>query len=125
VNVFLDSDILIDVSRGRDRDLIDRWLQISDSDMPLLCSPVSLAELWHGALPKEQRAIEAVFSAMIVVPIDAAVGRQAGEYLRRFAKSHGVQLGDALIAASAVKQGAALWTRNRRHYPMPNLRFYS
>jgi hypothetical protein len=31
-----------------------------------------------------------------------------------------VELGDALIAAS----GALLWTRNRQHYPMPDLAFY-
>jgi predicted nucleic acid-binding protein len=58
------------------------------------------------------------------VPIDAALGRQAGEYLRRYRKSHAVELGDALIAASAVANGAQLWTRNRKHYPLPELKFY-
>ena len=33
----------------------------------------------------------------------ASVGRRAGEYLCRYRKSHAVELGDALIAASAVK----------------------
>jgi hypothetical protein len=33
-------------------------------------------------------------------------------------------LGDALLAASAVERGAQLWTRNRKHYPMPELAFY-
>lgn len=47
----------------------------------------------------------------------------AGEYIRRYRKSHSVELGDALIAASAVVSGAALWTRNRKHYPMPELKF--
>src|SRR3954464_3855925 len=45
--------------------------------------------------------------------------------LKRYRKSHAVELGDALIAASAVERGARLWTRNRKHYPMPELAFMS
>ena len=41
--------------------------------------------------------------------MDAALGRRAGEYLRRYRKSHAVELGHALIAASAVERGARLW----------------
>ena len=40
------------------------------------------------------------------------------------ARSHGVQLGDALIAATAAVHDAELWTRNRKHYPMRGLRFF-
>ena len=68
--------------------------------------------------------MEALFNALVCVPADAAIGRRAGEYLRSYRKSHGVELGDALIAASAVATGARLWTRNRKHYPMPELAFY-
>jgi predicted nucleic acid-binding protein len=57
------------------------------------------------------------------VPIDAATGRLTGDYLRRYRKSHAVELGDALIAAAAVLNSAALWTRNRKHYPMKDLVF--
>jgi predicted nucleic acid-binding protein len=35
-----------------------------------------------------------------------------------------VELGDALIAATAVQSKAALWTRDRKHYPMKELSFY-
>ena len=56
--------------------------------------------------------------------LDARVGRQAGEYLARYAKTHGVEIADALIAAAASVAGLRLWTLNRRHYPMKDLRFY-
>jgi predicted nucleic acid-binding protein len=58
------------------------------------------------------------------VPIDEAIGRQAGDYLKHYRKSHAVELGDALIAAAAVLNHAALWTRNRKHYPMKDLNFF-
>jgi len=65
-----------------------------------------------------------LFGALLCVPVDAATGRQAGEYLRVYHKSHAVELGDALIAAAAVQSRATLWTRNRKRYPMKGLEFY-
>lgn len=50
--------------------------------------------------------------------------RHAGDNLRLYKKSHGVGLGDALIAAAAHLNKATLWTRNRKHYPMKELSFF-
>lgn len=124
MTILTDSDILIEVSRGRDKALVSRWLELGRSDTLILFSPVSVAELWTGARSSEHAALEALFNALTCVPVDAAVGRRAGDYLRRYRKSHAVELGDALIASSAVATGARLWTRNRKHYPMPELTFY-
>ena len=49
------------------------------------------------------------------------IGRRAGGYLRQFHRSHGLDIGDALIAAAAAVHGCALWTRNRKHYPMKDI----
>ena len=37
---------------------------------------------------------------------------------------HGVGIADALVAATASTTGLTLWTLNRRHYPMDDLRFH-
>ena len=124
ISVLIDSDILIEVTRARDNALLARWNQLSSGDTPLLCSPVTVAELWHGARPSEQSALTALFVAIECVVIDAGIGRRAGEYLRRYSKSHHVELADALIAATASVHSFQLWTRNRRHYPMNGLVFY-
>jgi predicted nucleic acid-binding protein len=124
MSLLVDSDILIEVSRGKDADLLSRWREFSRSDTAILYSPVSMAEVWTGARPSEHEAISNLFGALTCVPIDAKIGRQAGDYLRHYRKSHGVGLGDALIAASAVLNGATLWTRNRKHYPMREVAFF-
>jgi predicted nucleic acid-binding protein len=62
--------------------------------------------------------------ALVCAPIDYETGRQAGDYLRHYRKSHGLQISDALIAAAAVLNRAQLWTRNRKHYPVKELSFY-
>jgi len=122
--ILIDSDILIEVSRGTDAALLAKWSELSESDHVLLCSPVSIAELWHGARPNEHKVLEDLFGVLVCVPVDLEVGRRAGDYLRQYAKSHSVELVDALIAATASVQGADLWTRNRKHYPMKGLRFH-
>jgi predicted nucleic acid-binding protein len=122
--VLVDSDILIEVTRGRDAATLEKWAELAGSDDVVLCSPVSVAELWHGARPREQQALGDLFRALVCVPADAETGRQAGEYLRVYHKSHAVELGDALIVAAAVQNQAILWTRNRKHYPMRGVRFY-
>lgn len=123
-SVLIDSHILIEVSRARDHAILTRWDQLSRSDIPLLCSPVTVAELWHGARPREHRTLNALFAAINCIPIDTKIGIRAGEYLRQYAKSHHVELGDALIAATASLHNLELWTRNRKHYPMKDIAFY-
>jgi len=49
---------------------------------------------------------------------------KAGDYLRQFHRSHSLELGDALIAATASIHLLRLWTRNRKHYPMKDIQLF-
>ena len=122
--VLVDSDILIEVCRARDRTIVERWIELSASETSVWYSPVSEAELWAGARPTEHAALTSLFRNLVCAPIDRETGRKAGEYLRLYGKSNGVELGDALIAAATALTGAVLWTRNRKHYPMNDLSFF-
>ena len=97
---------------------------MSQSEITILYSPVTAAELWAGAQPREYEALTNLFRALVCVPIDSETGRQAGDYLRQYRKSHGLELSDALVASVASLNRAELWTRNRKHYPMKKLSFY-
>jgi predicted nucleic acid-binding protein len=124
MTVLVDSDILIEVSRGRNAEIVTQWLDLGKADAAVLFSPISVAELWAGAHPKEHTALDNLFRALACAPIDTEVGYQAGIYLRQYRRSHGVEVADALIAASAVANHADLWTRNRKHYPMRGVSFF-
>lgn len=122
--VLVDSDVLIEVTRARDPFLLARWERLIQGDGHLFCSPITAAELWHGARPNERNALEVLFRAIPCIPIEADTGRRAGELLAQYQKSHRLELADALIAAAACIHNLELWTRNRRHYPMKDLRFF-
>jgi predicted nucleic acid-binding protein len=124
MTVLVDSDILIEVSRGRDAEIVSRWIELSNSDAAVLYSPVSVAELWAGARPGEHDTLSQLFRALRCTPIGQDAGNLAGSWLRQYRRSHGVEIADALIAAGAVENNAELWTRNRKHYPMKAITFF-
>jgi predicted nucleic acid-binding protein len=123
-SLLIDSDILIEVTRARDKSILSHWAELSRTDTAVFCSPVTVAELWHGARPHERAPLTALFGVVQCISIDLQTGQRAGEYLRQFAKSHHVEMGDALIAATSSIHNLELWTRNRRHYPMKDISFY-
>ena len=125
MTVLVDSDILIEVSRGRDPEIVSAWIALSNSNTLIFYSPVSVAELWAGARPNEHAGLNNLFRNLTCVPIGEEIGHSAGLCLSQYQKSHGVEIADALIAASAIANKAALWTRNRKHYPMKALSFFA
>lgn len=52
------------------------------------------------------------------------IGKKAGTYLRKYMKSHNLQLGDALIAATAFYYKYPFYTLNKKHYPMDDIKFF-
>jgi hypothetical protein len=125
MSVLIDSDIVIEVLRGRNQDILLQWSKLAKSRSPILVSPITFAEIGAGALPHEMPVIARFFAPLTCVDIDQKIGQVAGEYLRQYSKSHGLKIADSLIAASVVQNQAALWTRNRKHYPMKGLVFYA
>jgi hypothetical protein len=125
VTVLLDTDVAIEILRSRNPIISSKWLALAAAGAVVLYSPVVAAEVWAGALPHEHQLISIFFRPLVCIPTDYEIGELAGELLRKFARSHGLEIPDALIAATAIQYQAALWTRNRKHYPMPQLTLFS
>jgi predicted nucleic acid-binding protein len=121
--VLLDSDVVIEVLRGR-KPVVERLLALETSGVPTYCCALTWAEIVAGLRPGEESLTEAFLEARGDVAIDAAAGRRAGAYLARYSRSHGVEIADALVAAAAATTGLSLWTLNRRHYPMGDVVFH-
>jgi predicted nucleic acid-binding protein len=77
MTVLVDSDILIEVSRGLNQSIVSGWRELAGSDALVAYSPVSVAELWAGVRPGEQDRLTALFDSLLWVTIDPGTGRQA------------------------------------------------
>ena len=124
MSILLDTDVVIEIQRGRDRQIGAKWASLVASGAMILYSPVVAAETWAGARPHEHLLIQSFFDSLTCLPADDQTGKLAGDLLRKYARSHSLEIPDALIAVAAIQHKAALWTRNRKHYPMPQLTFY-
>lgn len=124
MTVLLDSDVVIEILRQRNPSILSQWSELAGSDAAILISPVTVAEIEAGARPPELKEINLFFSQLECASIDEQIGKLAGELMRRYSRSHNLELADALIAATSIRRHAALWTRNRKHYPMPELKHF-
>jgi predicted nucleic acid-binding protein len=112
----IDSDVLIDVSRGKPaaRDYIDALPE------GWAISQISALELIVGARDNRDLVdIDTFLSAYVIVPLRGSTGSRAYELLiKRYAKSYGLHVFDSLVAAIAIEEGLTLVTKNRRHFGM-------
>jgi len=117
--VIVDTDILINFLRGREkaRDFLLSALR----DSNLCCSAITVAEIYAGMKEHEREKTDELIDGLIVIPVDRAIAEKAGQY-KGSIKSHDLELDDCLVAATAFLRKAVLATGNGKHYPMADIR---
>lgn len=121
--MLLDTDVIIEILRGRYAVRV-KLDDLERQRVPVYCTPISWAEVFAGLRPGEELPTEIFFLRRGQLIMDAEIGRRAGGYLLHYGRSHGLEIADALIAASAASSGLQLWTLNRRHFPMKDLSLF-
>lgn len=82
-------------------------------------SVVTLTELIAGAKSRrEENDISAALAALRIVPATEDIAMRAGQWIRHYRGSHGLDVADAIIAATAEHQNLPLATLNLKHFPM-------
>ena len=112
--MLVDTDVLIWHLRGNPQ--AARWL---DRLQPLTISSVSYLEVLQGIRNKaELVAVQKMLQQRKanVRPITEAITRRATELMEAMTLSHGLQMGDALIAATALEHGLPVLTGNVKHF---------
>jgi predicted nucleic acid-binding protein len=113
--MLLDSCVMIDLLRGREAALA---FVNGLPEAPSL-SVITATELIAGVRnTRERRQVERMLAVYVTHDIGLEIASLAGDYLRQYGRSHGVDPIDALIAATAKTSGLALATLNLKHFPM-------
>ena len=118
--IVIDTDVLIWLLRGNEKvkEMFKR--AIEETEGLLYITPVQIAEIHAGMRKKEREKTKKLLDSLLIIEIDREIGKLAGEFIKKYGKSHSVKLADALIGAATIVRGMKLWTFNKKHYPMFN-----
>lgn len=119
-SALIDTNILIDHLRGKPS-ATDFLKSLIMDEIKLVCSVITRVELLAGMRSGEDKQIRGLLQLFEEVPVDVAAAELAGKYMNLYMKSHGLTAGDAILAATAKKTGAALYTLNAKHFPMADI----
>jgi predicted nucleic acid-binding protein len=100
--MLFDTTILIDYLRGR-QEAID--LFEAQAARPRV-SVVSTGELFAGVRNRrEEQRTEQLLSQAVLLPLTQDIAKRGGVFMRLYEAGHGVEMADALIAATAEHHG--------------------
>ena len=112
--ILLDTNILIEVFKGNTT-VIDAIQEAGPENLAL--SSVPAMELYYGALNRlELQRIRKNLGAFQIIHISTMISETATRLIERYAKSHNLQIPDALIAATALETHCELLKLNVRDF---------
>ena len=122
--LLLDTSVIIDVLNDkRGRNVLLR--QLLEEGHTLACCPINITEVYAGMRPKEEAATENLLNSLQLFPITRPVAKLAGELKRDYSrKGTTLNLGDVIIAATALHNRLTLITDNVKDFPMSALSLY-
>lgn len=110
-----DTDVIIDYLRG-DKRAIHFLKTFSDE---FHTSAITIAELHAGVKEGEETENLNYFLSLFTIhPVTNKIAEKGGSLRRRWHKSHGMGLADALIAATAEVNNMKLISLNEKHFGM-------
>jgi predicted nucleic acid-binding protein len=120
--IYVDTNILIDALRGYAPAI--QFLEQSAKADSVGCSQVCEVELLLGAPSRAlRRPVERLLKDLTVITPTQDDFSQAVALYRSLSLSHGVEFFDCLVAASALRLGVAVHSRNIKHLaPIPRLK---
>lgn len=117
MTVLVDTSVLIDYLRGHER--AAAVLERERTAAPLHASEITRLEVLAAMRPVGEDDTRTLLATLRWHPVDADIAEEAGALGRRWLPSHRTIDGaDLAIAATAVRTGSRLLTRNIRHFPM-------
>mgnify|MGYP001582992152 CR=1 FL=1 len=122
--ILLDTDILVDFFHHQKyaKELIAE-LQAQGS---VRISILSIAELRAGFTSKQAKFfLPKLYDTVVIINVNVEIAELAGEFRFEYgSKGKSLSTVDTLIAATAILEDCQLVTRNKKDFPMPQLKLH-
>ena len=116
--IIVDTSVLIDHLRGEET-AREALRGAAAAGERLAASVLTKVEVLAGMRVPEERTTRRLLDSLDWIAVDDEIAERAGALANRYLPSHpGVDPVDSVIAATAERIDARLWTRNVRHFPM-------
>lgn len=118
MRAYVDSDILIWHLRGEKRAAKLLRKLAGDDRTELWIGALQRAEIVFFMRPVEERATLALLSRFRTESVSQEIVDLGAHFFRQWRPSHGIDVNDAILAATAATTGGVVYTQNTKHYPM-------
>jgi predicted nucleic acid-binding protein len=121
MRVYVDSDVLIWHLRGERRAARRLRTLAQAAGVDIWTGAMQRAEIVFFMRPDEEAGTLSLLSRIKTQAVTQAIVDLAGSFYRQWHGSHGIDVNDALLAASAATTGGKIVTQNVKHFPMPDV----
>ena len=120
MRTYIDSDALIWHLRGETK-ARTFFQDLSREGVDLWTGALQRAEIVFFMRDSEEKATLQFLSQFDTAAVTQEIVDAAGKLYRKWNPSHGIDVNDAVLAATVVNTGGRIYTLNTKHYPMPDL----
>ena len=121
MKAFIDADVLIWHLRGEARASAFLRRMGAEERYELWTGALQRAEIVFFMRPDEEESTHLLLSRFKTAPVTQRTVDSAAALYRKWHPSHGVDINDAMLAATVMDAGGQLFCLNIRHYPMPDI----
>ncbi|MDA8337578.1 MAG: type II toxin-antitoxin system VapC family toxin [Peptococcaceae bacterium] len=117
MKILVDTNIIIDHLRKVPQ--ASRVLtEVENGSFEGLISVITVLELRSTRAMTDERfeTVRKLLDIFDVIPVNLPIAQDAGRYVSKYRASHGLEPVDAIIAATASVNDAALYTVNYKHF---------
>ena len=121
MRAYIDSDVLIWHLRGERKALRFLCGLRDEGQYELWTGALQRAEVVSYMRPEEEEVTGLFLAQFRTAPVDQSIVDTAGALYRKWHPGHGIDVNDALLAATAMLTGGQMFCLNVKHYPMPDV----
>ena len=121
MRAYIDSDVLIWHLRGEKKaSKLIRHLR-DEEKLELWIGAMQRAEVVFFMRPEEVSSTELFLSQFKTASVDQSIIDQASKLYRKWNPSHGIDINDAILAATVQSTGGKIYCLNVKHYPFSDI----